>query len=274
MFLALRYFPLIYGFYSSFFEIRLGFGEKEFVGLKNYFEMLTSSRFLYSIFVTMAYTAGSVGLGLAIGFSSALIMNSITWKGKLLRAVILAPWVVSPVVAALSWKFFLDPNFGFLNDLLYRLGILAKRDGILWISDKRFALLTCVVIQAWLIFPFMSLILLAALKSIPKERYEAALVDGAGPVQTIFYITLPSIRLTLFFLVLFGIITCFNMFDLIWVLTRGGPVGSTEVLALFVYRTGLRDFRLGAANAVGIIMFLMLLVIGAVYSKIYKPEEV
>lgn len=266
-------YPLIYGFYLSFYETLLGFSDKKFVFFSNYWTVFRYPQFFQAFKQTLYFTFFSVVGQISIAMIAALIMNTKLILGKIFRCVVLIPWVSSFVVVAFIWMWIYHGTFGILNDLLQKIGLFSQENQIGWLSGKEFALNSIILTNIWRGFPLASIMFLAALEGISIEFYEASKIDGANCIQMFKYITLPMLKPTIYVSTLFSTIWTFNYFGLIWLMTRGGPLGFSEVLATYLYKKAFTDFQLGEACAIGVIMFFIMTIFAFFYNYVYKLRE-
>ena len=248
-------FPTVFLFWMSTQHWLVTDPEQFYVGAENFTRLLSAKDFWQSLRVTVAYLVlGTaimmvVGLGLALSFAD-------TKSGTLLRVMIVMPLIIPPVVAGFTWRFLLNGEMGFIGAfLLPAVGFEANL-----LADPKGALVSVVIADVWSRTPFMFLIMLAALQGIPRELYEAARVDGAGPVAQFMRVTLPLLRGPLIVALLFRIIDAINTFELIYVMTKGGPGRATQVLSIFGWRTAFQELDFGQAASLGIVMLAITLV--------------
>ncbi|MDQ4118463.1 MAG: sugar ABC transporter permease, partial [Actinomycetota bacterium] len=213
--------------------------------------------------ITLVYTAASVLGAVGIGLLAALGMNRMTGRFRLLRGLVIIPWAVPIIPVALVSTWMLDNQYGVVNWVLTRTGVI--EGNVAWLSDENTALPAILAITVWRIFPFSAVVLLAALQSVPGELYEAARVDGTSRLNQFRHVTLPMIRPVLAILVLFVTIWSLRRFDLIWVLTEGGPLGSTTTLVVALYQAAFRESELGLGSAIGVVGFVVAMVVTAGY---------
>jgi multiple sugar transport system permease protein len=221
-----------------------------FVGLGNYTRLLSDTQFTGAIGNTVRFTVVSVAMKLVVGMTIALLLNSKLPFRNVLSGIMLLPWIVPEVVTALTWRGIYDPIFGTLNPLLRSLGLINRDVG--WLSESGLALWSVIAVNIWKGIPFFTLLLLAGMKAIDKELYEAAEVDGANPVQRFFNITLPGLKYVIAVAVLLSTITTFNTFGIIYLMTGGGPGGETRVYSILAYERALLQNRYGPGAAVSL----------------------
>ena len=221
-----------------------------FVGAANYVHLLADEEFTGAVLNTIWFTLASVGLKLVVGLSIAMLLNSKMPFRSILSGVMLLPWIVPEVVTALTWRGIFDPIFGLLNPILMNLGLISEPVG--WLSQSGLALKSVIAVNIWKGIPFYTILLLAGLKAIDKELYEAAEVDGANSRHRFFAITLPGLKYVIATTVLLSAISTFNSFGLIYLMTGGGPSGETRVYSILAYERALLQNRFGPGTAVSL----------------------
>ena len=259
-------FPLLQMLLNSFFKYQLG-GGREFVGLANYAKLFTSSSFLKPLWNTVLYTVTAVSFELVLGMIMALFFNSRFPGNKILRSFFLTPLMIAPIVAGLTWKLMLNTQFGILNSLLVTLGLIGDVNDIMWLADPKVALLSCCIVDIWLTTPFMMLMLLAGLNGLDSSVLEAADIDGASSVKKFFRVVLPGIMPVLLTAVSIRVVDAARTFDIVWVLTQGGPQRSSEPLSVTIYRTLVRYNDVGYASAIAIVFILLLLAFAMAFMR-------
>ncbi|UCG94315.1 MAG: sugar ABC transporter permease [Candidatus Aerophobus sp.] len=240
----------------SSFSLEKGF---QFSGLKNFTKFLGDNRAWDSIVKTFIYVFTSVSLEFLFGLGLAL-----TVKGKYrgaIRTILIIPMLVAPVAVGIIWRLIYDPSFGVLNSLLQRIGIQGRS----WLADPKIAIAAVIVVEVWQFTPFVFLILLAGLESLPSEIYEAAKVDGASPWQTFRYLTLPLLSPIILIALLFRTAECFKSFDKLWVMTAGGPGTATEIITMYIYRVSFRWSQLGYGALLALIMVIFIVIYNSSY---------
>lgn len=260
-------FPLGSVFFTSLYR-ESGLNVR-FVGMGNYTRLLEDELFWNSLRVSLAFTVLCVTLHVAIGMPIALFLNQVRRGQAALRLAMMAPWMMAPVIGAIIWVWILDPHFGVLNHLLQRLGLVHEYQA--WLADPSLAFAAVVAVDTWRGFPFIMLIILAGLQAVPKDEYEAASIDGAGALARFRYITLPNLRYILIVATTLDIINTIRTFDIIAVMTRGGPINATEVLPVLVYNTAFLSNRFGPAAAIGVVLLLILLIFSTIYILVLQP---
>ena len=247
-------FPLGYSFWLSLQNFDLSVGaDYEFIGAKNYMEVLfRDPRFLGSVWNTAVIIAPSLVAELVLGLGLALLLSRVARGRPIITALLAIPAMVSPVMAAMAWRMMFGVKFGAINNLGLQLGLLDSYFD--WFASPTLAVLTVVLVEVWHNTPFMMLVLLAGIQSIPQELYDAAKADGARPWQSFWSITLPLLRFTMVVGVMIRLIDLTKLFGLIFVLTYGGPGGSTETVAFTTYLAGFKDFRMSYAAALSYVI--------------------
>jgi len=246
--------------------------EPNFIGFRYYSEFLSDARMWASLWNTLLFTVLSVALELALGLWVALLINR-TFRGRsFVRASILIPWAIPTVISALMWKFMYDGQNGIVAYLLTQVGAIPNMGWLL--TTKAGALLSVIVADVWKTTPFMALLLFAGLQTIPDSLYEAAEVDGATKRQMFFRITLPLLKSTVMVALLFRTLDAFRVFDLIYVLTGGGPANSTETISIYAYKTMFAQMNFGAGSALSVIVFVCIALISILYIKLLGADLV
>lgn len=246
-------FPVFYAIGMSLYQIR-GF-RQEFTGVDNYVRVLTDSGFFNAVWNTLVFTVASVSLEFLVGMAFALIMHQAFFGRGLTRAVILIPWVIPTAVAAQVWRFMFDPNPGFVNAVL--------GTDINWLRDPVWSMVGIISADVWKTAPFVALLLLAGLQTIPKDYYEAARVDGANALQRFWNITLPLLRPSIVVALLFRTVDALRMFDFAYVFT--GYSNSLATLSVYAQRYLVRDPDLGYANALSTVTFVIVMLVGLAF---------
>lgn len=251
-------YPILRSFWLSLFTKNLGTQlQPVFSGLNNYGRMIGDGRFWHSLWNTVIFTSVSVALELVLGIAIALILNQ-TFKGRgIVRTIAILPWALPTALIGLVWAWMFNDQFGVWNDILLRLGII--QDGINWLGYPTTAMIAVIAADVWKTTPFISILLLAGLQSIPQDLYEAYALDGATPWQSFKHITLPLLTPQILISLLFRFAQAFGVFDLIKVMTGGGPGGATEVVSLYIYTTVMDYLDFGYGAALVVVTFLILL---------------
>lgn len=252
-------------------DVSLGQHSGPFVGLSNFVWVLESDIFYRALFNTFVWVFGSVSLDMIMGLVIALLLNK-TFVGRgVARAVVLAPYLIPTVVAVLIWKYMFHDIVGVLNFLLMKVGVIDQP--MLWLNSRGMAMLSVILVGAWKFFPFVVLGLLGILQSIPQEQYEAARIDGASEWQQFWRITLPNLMPVFLLTAMLRTIWTFHKFDIIYLLTGGGPMDATTTLPVLVYQKAFVDFEIGNAAAIAIITGLILGVLLLAYFILIRRAE-
>lgn len=247
--------PAIFIFYSAFRNDKILGGVGRFVGLNNFVEAVTNASVRNAFGITLAFVAVAVILEMLLGFALALPLAAQTTANKWGAALMLLPFAVTPAVAAMVFKQLLNPNYGWVG---YYLGFLGLPKGVDLLGDPASAWIVLLILDMWQWTPFIALILMAGLQSLPAEPREAAMVDGASPWQMFRHITLPGMVPFIAIAAVLRTIQAFKTFDSFKILTGGGPGESTEIINLGIYRVGLQSFNVGLACALGVIFLIIL----------------
>ena len=266
---AIVLFPLAHAFWTSLQRIR-GLNAT-FVGAQNYERVLTDDAFWHSLGVSLAFTTACVALHIAIGLALALLLNELRFARTALRIAFLTPWMVAPAVGATIWLWLLEPQFGVVNYLMQASGLV--RAPLAWLGEPKLAFASVVAVDVWRGVPFVMLLMLAGLQTIPREQYEAAAMDGANGWQRFRYITLPNLRYLLVVASTLDIINTIRHYDIIGVMTAGGPAGATEVLPVLLYNTAFRGNRFGEAAAIGVLLLAIVLAFSIFHIRFTRPER-
>jgi multiple sugar transport system permease protein len=244
---------------------------EEFVGLQHYSRALFDEPvFWASLMKTVIWTAGSVLGGYFVALCLALLLNTNIWGRGMFRALFLIPWVIPDVATALLWKWLYADEFGVLNFVLMRFGIVGQP--VLWLADQNMAMPAVILVQIWKLYPVMFIVLLASLQNVPKELYEAATIDGANPWQRFRFVTMPFIKSTGIIITLLASIWTFQAFDIVYLLTGGGPADATKILPTFVYDKAFWGLEMGYAAAIALLMMMGLLIISMAYLLVYRSQ--
>lgn len=258
-------YPIARAFWLSFFTRNLGTElQPVFSGLDNYGRMAGDGRFWQSFWTTIVFTSASVISELLLGLAIALVLNQQFLARGLVRTSAILPWALPTAVIGLAWTWIFNDQFGVVNDILLRLGLI--QTGINWLGEPTLAMMAVVFADIWKTTPFISILLLAGLQSISPDLYEAHAIDGATPWQSFRQITLPLLLPQILIALLFRFAQAFGIFDLIQVMTGGGPGGATEVVSLYIYSTVMRYLDFGYGAALVVVTFLLLVVAVAIAS--------
>ena len=241
------------------------------LGVGNYARVLADPMFWRATLNSTLYVGGSVGGAFLIGLATALLLNRQLPGNRILRTLVLVPWAVPGVIVAIMFLWILDGSFGVFNAMLRSAGLLSGE--MPWFVDSRTAIVAVIIPTIWKTYPLITLTLLAALQSIPRELYEAANVDGATKVQQFGYITWPGIQGASFLVIMISALGVFRDVDIVFATTHGGPAGATETLALYVYKEAFHYFRMGTATAVGTLMICAAFLIAATLAALSRNSK-
>jgi multiple sugar transport system permease protein len=258
IFLLYRIVPLVWNLALSFQEWK-PIGPNVFVGLSNYIEMFRSDVFWQSLLHTVIYFFIGSPITIGIAIFVAILVNRPLFGRNAYRAIVFLPYPITPVAIAIIWKWLYDEKVGLINYILRSLGLV--KQGIPFLQSFSLALPSVIATSIWQVLGYFVLLLLTGLQSIPEDLYEVAELDGAGFFTQLFRITLPLIRPTIFICFIVGIINSFTLFDMIYVMTKGGPGNATEILITNIYKNAFTFNRMGYAAAMTFVMFLFLLLI-------------
>jgi multiple sugar transport system permease protein len=257
-------YPVLSVLFLSLYRRLLIFDISRFAGLDNYRFLLTDERFWNALGNTAYFTALSVSAELALGLGIALLLNrSFRLKG-IVTALVLVPWATPTVVSALMWEWLYNTDFGLLNHLL---GVRIN-----WLGSPGWAIHAAVIMDVWKTTPFVVILLLAGLKTIPSELYQAARIDGAGQWAVFRRVTLPLLRPVIVVALLFRTLDAFRVFDAVYVLTGGGPANSTETLSIYAYKTLFQTLQFGYGSALAVTVFLAVGAISLLYLRALGRE--
>ena len=258
-------YPIARALWLSLFTQNLGTKlQPVFSGLDNYIRMAGDGRFWQSFWTTTVFTFVTVLLELLLGLSIALLLNERFFGRGVVRTIAILPWALPTALIGLAWAWIFNDQFGVVNDILLRLGLI--QTGINWLGEPTLAIIAVIFADVWKTTPFISILLLAGLQSISPDLYEAHAIDGATPWQSFYQITLPLLIAQILIAMLFRFAQAFGVFDLIAVMTGGGPGGATEVVSLYIYSTVMRYLDFGYGAALVVVTFLLLIATVAIAS--------
>jgi multiple sugar transport system permease protein len=270
-FLILLVFPLGYGIYTSFLQRHVLEPEGVWVGLDNYAWLLGNGEFWHSLMLSTFWAMATVGLQIILGTAVALLLHQ-PFKGRsMVRGLVLFPYMMPVVSVVLVWMLLYNALYGVVNWLLVQVGIIAAP--IAWLSQPDSAFWAVVFVGVWKYFPFVVVIVLARLQVIPQDLYEAARIDGAGAVSRFIDITLPQLRDVLLVVALLRTIFMFNNFEIIFLLTGGGPLQATMTLPIMVYEQAFGVYELGRGSTIAVVMFLILIAVMSIYFAFLRKED-
>ena len=263
--LVMTAYPLIFTFVYSFTDYNYlkGTQDASFVLFENYTSLIQNGYFQQAVWNTVIFTVLAVVLDMGFGLLIAVFVNSLKRGQKIMRTLLLLPYLLPAVTVALSWRMMLSANYGIINQFLESLGLPVFN----WFMDTQTAFGTILVIDVWQNVPFVFLLLYASLQSVSESQYEAARIDGAGTLQQFWYITLPNIKSSLALCALLRTIDTFRLFEKVNVLTGGGPAGTTTTITQFLYTYGIESLDFGFGSAGAIVMTVLVLILSSFYIK-------
>lgn len=247
---------------------------QKFVGLDNYIYLFMTPGAILpkTIMNSLVFTVSSIFFQFIIGFGLALLFRNQFPLSKLIRGVIMISWLIPVTVTGLLFKFMFSVNGGIINQLLMSFNLI--KVPVEWLLQPGTSMVAIVVANIWIGIPFNMILILTGLTTIPIEVYESAGIDGANPFQKLFLITIPMIKPAIMSVLTLGFIYTFKVFDLVWVMTQGGPVSATELISTYSYKLSFNMFKFSEGGASANILFIILMVIGLLYIKIIKEDEV
>jgi multiple sugar transport system permease protein len=257
-FFVMTLFSVVFSFYLSFHEWNILEPQKPFVGLDNYVRLLGDRRVHQAIFNTIYYTVVSVPATLFLALLIALLLNNQIHGRGIFRAMYYLPGITSGVAVAVVWKWVFNGDFGLINYYLMQFGLIDEP--LRWLTNPNLAMPSIIIVSIWGGVGGAMIIYLAGLQAIPQEIYDAAMVDGAGPVRRLFSITIPLLNPSTFFLLITSVIGAFQQFGLPYLMTNGGPLGRTTTIAYHLYTSAFRNFEMGYAAAMSYVLFGMIFV--------------
>ena len=258
-------YPTFRGIELAFYESSLlNPGERTFVGLENFAQMIADQTFRQALWHTVLLTSVAVTLQYLLGLGLALALKEKVPGASVFRSLSMITWVLPVIVMVIIFRFLLQSGFGPVNIVLAKLGLETAS----WFGRPGVAFPLIVLMHVWRNVPFYAIALMAAMKSIPETQYEAARLDGAGPLDRFRYITLPQISYVSMIMIVLHVIFTFNNFDIVFLSTGGGPLGNTEVMATYIYKQAFQQYALGYGASMGVVMLLIMMVFTVVYVKL------
>lgn len=268
---AFTLYPVLSAFWISLHRVSLILPVQPFVGLGNYATLASNEYFWDALWRTAYFTVVSLVLQCLLGLGMALVLNEPFWGRGVLRAIVLIPWAISTIVNGILWQWIYNAKYGALNGLLIQLGII--REPVSWLGDPLLALNMVIVADTWKLIPFYAVMFLAALQTIPKELYEAADIDGANAWRRFTSVTLPFLRPIVLVVLVLRTVQTFRVFDIIYVLTQGGPANGTTVLAFYVYQQSFKTLNFGLGSAAAFAIGLATLALATGYFRLLNRES-
>ncbi len=271
-------YPMIQNFILSFKNVDVytfsQAANQKFVGFQNYIDLFKGANSILPIAIknTIIFTVGSIFFQFVIGFGLALLFNKKFPGCSFFRGVTMISWLLPVTVAGLLFKFMFQLNGGIINQLLMSIHVL--KEPIEWLLNGKSAMAAIITANIWIGIPFNMMLILTGLTTIPNDIYESAGLDGANKIQTLFMITIPMIKPAIMSVLTLGFVYTFKVFDLVWVMTKGGPVNATELVSTYAYRLSFQEFQFSKGAAAANILFMILLCVGFFYIKTISDDEV
>jgi len=271
--LAVLAYPIISSFILSFQDVRLAAGGivTEFIGLENYAKIFQDAAFRNAFNNSIYFTVIEVVAVTILSLGLALILNHPLGRPAIYRVVLLIPWALAPVANAVLWKWIYNANYGVLNAIVVGLGL--SETPIVWLGSPFLALNMILIADVWKAIPFITLLLLAGLQNIPRRLYKAALMDGATSWQQFMHVTLPGLRTTLIISIVLQSIWALKVFDLVFVLTKGGPADGTVLLNFLSWRVTFNYLNIGYGAAIANVLFLLMFLLALAYIRALRPRS-
>lgn len=263
-------YPMFSAIQMSFMDIGIIGTGGEFVGFENYEKILSSDRFWMATWRSLIWVVSNAVIQTIAAFLTATVLKQRFPGNRFARVWVILSWIVPTVVVVIIWRWLLGTSGGIINFLLMESGIISEPTGFFNSQSSSFATVT--LINSWRWFPLMSVIFLAGMQGIPEEFYEAAAVDGATAWQRFRFITLPGLQHVMFVMGLIGTMWSINVFDVIWLLTKGGPSSATTTLPVFIYDTAFNRYRLSRSAAASVVMGIILLVFAVLFIRFLSPR--
>ncbi len=252
----------------SFTDARLVGAGGDYVGLANYAKMLSSAAFHKTLWTTLWFALASVSIEMVVGVLAALLLNQQFYGRTLLRALMILPWALPTVVNATLWRLIYNPEYGAANAALLQVGAIGAYRS--WLGEPGSAMWAIILADAWKNFPLVALIALAALQAVPRDTIAASLVDGAGAFRRFRHVILPHLAGPLMVALVLRTIEAFKVFDIIWIMTRGGPANTTRTLSIMVYQEGFSFQRAGSGASLALIVTLIVCVLALAYGALLR----
>jgi len=269
--LAFMVYPIAYVFLISLFKTNKLAQLKEFVGLRNFVNQFSNKEFWQITARSLYWTAIAVVVKMILGMVVALLLNVKYAGRRFARMLFIVPWASAVPISAILWRWVYHPEYGLLNATLKAAHIWANPPT--WLGRPWPAFTACIWVDIWIGIPFMALVFLAGMQAISEDLYESAYLDGVNSLQKFFYITLPGIRHLVLIATLLSCLWTFNDFNTIYILTRGGPAGATDILITKLYRNAFEFLKFGPASVMAVVTFFILTALSVVYARIYFRQE-
>lgn len=263
-------YPLTYSFTISFFRSDIRKPGVIFIGFQNYLEIFKRPDLLISFWRTILFTVISVSIEMVIGIAIAVAFNE-RFRGRgIARSIILIPWAIPPVVNGIIWNWLVHPKIGVLNFMLMKLHLIERYKA--WLADPKWALNIIIFADAWKWTPLVVLLILAGLQAIPDVLYDAAKVDGAGKIRTFFTVTLPLLRWPILITLILRTVEAVRIFDIIYIMTRGGPANRTKLTTFYVWEVAFKHHRMGFGSALAYLVAFLIVLFVILYFRTIKRE--
>ncbi len=263
--------PILYSLFLSFHNLVLSTGEYEFVGFKHYISMFSDPAFYNSVGLTLLFTVLTVSAEIVFGVAIALVLNQEFHGRGFVRGLMILPWALPTVVNAIMWQWIFNANYGVFNALLTQLGIIDQYQ--VWLGKPVSAFVCVLVANIWKETPYVVLLTIAALANISKDLYEAASIDGSNPWQSFWKITLPLIKPVVLILLITKTIWALQTFDLVYIMTKGGPMAITEFITYFIQKTSFKFLKFGYGSAMSYVLSMICFALTYAYIKIFMGHE-
>ncbi|EQB37801.1 hypothetical protein M948_04360 [Virgibacillus sp. CM-4] len=273
--LAFLVYPILYNILLSFKDINIGNliqGEQPFVGIENYITVLKAPLFGKALVNSLIFTVATIIFSTSIGFALALLFNKSFPGHKWMRSILLIAWMTPIIIIGTVFSWMLSGENGIINEFLLQSGFISQP--VYWLTNPNSALISIIIANIWISIPFSMVILLSGLQGLPSGIYEAAKIDGANKKKQFYYITLPLMKPTILVLLMLGVIFTFKVFDLIYIMTGGGPADSTQVIPFLAYQLSFSMYRFGEGAALSNISFFLIGMIAILYLYLIRKEEV
>lgn len=268
VFILFSFIPIIYMIYLSFHDWNFVSPDMNFVGLRNFKQLMGDPRFIQTMSNTLLYTVLTVAGFVIFGLLIALALNKSTRIHSFMQSVIFAPYIISLVSISMLWLWLMDYDYGLFNFLLSRIGISPVR----FLTDPNVVIYSLAAVSIWKGVGYYSLIFLSGLQAIPNDIYEAAALDNTPWYRKLFKITLPMLSPTIFFVGITSIIASFKVFETIAIMTQGGPINASNTLVYYIYETGFKFFNMGLSSAAGVILFVVIAILTFIYFKLMSSR--
>ena len=271
----LSIYPLLQGMWISFLNYDMtkanspDFGA--FAGLKNYFVIFANSKYRNAVINSVVWTLVNIAAQLALAMGVALVLNEKLKGRAFFRTIALLPWAIPAAISALTFSALYDTKIGVFNAILIRLGIF--KEGYSFLGNVNTAMPAVIFANVWKSMPFLMIFILAALQGVSFDMYESAAIDGAGKLKRFLYVTLPNIKEPMAVAVILNVISIFNNFNAIWLLTKGGPLDSTEIMYIYAYRQAFVDHKFGYAAATSVVIFVVIAILTVIYVKMIGSDR-